>query len=729
MKKLYSVFICCAFYWNAIGQSEIPMPAIPQMRQLFHEKIDQSQNAILSMLGKNGVLRVSDDIDVNLQITQMLKVRVNNLQASIERDSTISENDKYIWLRSVNDLLSDFITAYKKQEIKGLDLGDLLEAYEQAMQAELKHQSIASIVEAHGLDVGNVLLSNSVFQKNNGLHQANDLLVLKTCERYPEKILPILSQHINNPFVDSLVTAVAHRNPEDVYNYAGAGNVFSYRIAAIKDPLVRSICKMAATSSGRFYFPFLDEIYHNKISIDSIAKIRDDDDAYYRLLVKTEIEYAGRRRRGDTPYVMNVLTEKLQSKAVEVYINEINALHDEKSEAVRFRRIENLTPQELYYLCVLGEEDIYTSSYMGVYARIFQRMKVQRSDSLLEMVNYDFYKKFIRMAAAYNELDDFLKKMDTQKSEQVMKSFVDGLDTKNSLEDAVDVADSYASINNPELKKLMINEVRVNLAKCNREDNRRGQTIYGLLNTIFDSKEEQGGAKDASASLGISTVYRMPIAELKDASGKIIIQQFFYGDKDGKNVFNSFLAAFSNAYWKTIVKPEWVEVRSTRGVPIVIYANKPLDETKDLDAHAQAHLAEYLDSLNIRPTVVIHRGHSYYVKSTISQLVPSAKVILLGSCGGYHSLNDVLNICPGAHIIASKQVGTGVVNITLIDMITETLRSGKDLDWPLLWKSLQPRFSGDYKEKFDDYVPPHKNLGAIFIMAYNKAMLTSKSKS
>ena len=26
------------------------------------------------------------------------------------------------------------------------------------------------------------------------------------------------------------------------------------------------------------------------------------------------------------------------------------------------------------------------------------------------------------------------------------------------------------------------------------------------------------------------------------------------------------------------------------------------------------------------------------------------------------------------------------------------------------------------KEKFDDYVPPYKNLGAIFIMAYNKAV-------
>ena len=100
----------------------------------------------------------------------------------------------------------------------------------------------------------------------------------------------------------------------------------------------------------------------------------------------------------------------------------------------------------------------------------------------------------------------------------------------------------------------------------------------------------------------------------------------------------------------------------------------------------------------------------------------SAKLVLLGSCGGYHSLNQVLSICPTAQIIASKQVGTGVVNITLIEAITETLRQGKDLNWPIMWQNLQSRFVGDTKEKFDDYVAPHKNLGAIFIMAYNKAM-------
>jgi len=44
----------------------------------------------------------------------------------------------------------------------------------------------------------------------------------------------------------------------------------------------------------------------------------------------------------------------------------------------------------------------------------------------------------------------------------------------------------------------------------------------------------------------------------------------------------------------------------------------------------------------------------------------------------------------------------------------------------LIWNNLSSRFKPDMKEKFDDYVPPHKNLGAIFIMAYEKEVLNDE---
>jgi hypothetical protein len=81
----------------------------------------------------------------------------------------------------------------------------------------------------------------------------------------------------------------------------------------------------------------------------------------------------------------------------------------------------------------------------------------------------------------------------------------------------------------------------------------------------------------------------------------------------------------------------------------------------------------------------------------------------------------VLKRTSQAQIISSKQVGTGVINQGLINKITDELRNGRDLNWVQLWKIFETQFKGEMKERFEDYIPPHKNLGAIFIMAYDKA--------
>jgi len=81
----------------------------------------------------------------------------------------------------------------------------------------------------------------------------------------------------------------------------------------------------------------------------------------------------------------------------------------------------------------------------------------------------------------------------------------------------------------------------------------------------------------------------------------------------------------------------------------------------------------------------------------------------------------VLSICPQAHIVSSKQTGSGLINLPLINGIVEKLRQGKDLDWPVMWETFRKQFtSGQTRELFDDYVPPYKNLGATFIMAYSR---------
>jgi hypothetical protein len=195
---------------------------------------------------------------------------------------------------------------------------------------------------------------------------------------------------------------------------------------------------------------------------------------------------------------------------------------------------------------------------------------------------------------------------------------------------------------------------------------------------------------------------------------------FFYGDKDGKYDFNGFLRQFATGGWKRTENKDWVEFSSVKGNPVSVFANKPLPEETGEDEKAQAALTEYLLDKGLEPTVVIHRGHSYYANYTIKHIQPSARIVFLGSCGGYHLIHNVLEHAPDAHIIASKQIGRSAINMPFIDIMNEKLLSGRDIEWTNFWKDF--RNVAGREPGFEDYIPPHKNLGAIFIKAYQSQM-------
>jgi hypothetical protein len=463
--------------------------------------------------------------------------------------------------------------------------------------------------------------------------------------------------------------------------------------------------------------------------------VKEDDFKYFRLMVKTRIDYAARLLPPlrDTAHEMKALTAMMASKAKQYFVREINALHDVSDSRVRFKRLEGLTPQELYYISVLSEDELYTSSYVsGVYPRIFERMANPRGDSLLMSVHGDFFRKFIKMAAGYNTLNNFLGTMGKENAATLMQSFVIGLEKPkpgDELEDAVDVADSYSSImdKDKEMAGFVLNQVRWSYEKNVRENNKRGIVIYNLLKILFQSADTTTKT-DLSAQLGIPSIYDQDYKGLVDDSGRVVQQVFFYGDedKDGQLSFINFMNMFrGRAEWRINEKnPEWVTITSTKGKPVWIFANRPLLGDDDPDDKAQNKLIAYLEERNLKPSVVIHRGHSYHLASTLKKLAPTAKIVVLGSCGGYNNLNEVLTICKDAHIISSKQVGTKVVNEPILQAINNNLVAGRNIDWISMWRDLTGKFRNDAaaKEKFDDYIPPYKNLGAIFIKAYRKAM-------
>lgn len=535
----------------------------------------------------------------------------------------------------------------------------------------------------------------------------------KIAKKHPEKLISKLPSVINQPYADHVITAAAQIMPGTILSYAKSKNQLNGLVRRNQDPLVKTIVQIADKAKNmQKLLPFVGAINRGEKDIKSLDILAENDDLYLQALVDLIVADEPMGRAGIENEI-NIRTMK--------YVREINALHD-ASDPVRFKCLQNFRDIDLYVIMIGGQDEIYTSSFTrGPFITMMKKMDKKSGTVLLEQLNYYHFRTFVRMTAGFSRLSNFLGTMNEDEKTALLKKFVSNLEEgdEDELEDAVDVADAYGSIKDEKLITFLKDEVTANYERVKNKNSQKGIIIYGLLATIFN-----GSNNTEIGDLPIPPITHIPVDQVKNDKGEIIEQMFFYGDSDGKTAYSAFMYSArlekrfkvdeSNKYWAKITS-----VNSDN--KLTIYANKPLTEPED--EVAQRALKSYMLENDINPTVIVHRGHSYFVPTTIEYISPDVKMIILGSCGGYHNLSAILNTAEDAHIISSKQTGTTVVNEIILRRFHSELLSKSDINWVTLWNDLDKDFakiSASDREYFADYVPPNKNLGAIFIKAYKR---------
>jgi hypothetical protein len=468
------------------------MPPIPTMRGLSHDYIIENEKALIS----------HPSIAQKLSLRDSIQFAVFENRKWIELNTALRDNEKYKWLRGFNNLLSEIQLGLKLNKIKPEEVTTCIRAFATAMHTSAKGLNMSAVIENENVSIGSILLSTGSFTDNIGYGASRDIIVLKNCQNNPEQILQILDkqgpQISSNRFADSILIAAAFKNAEMIYNYAAAPSALGKKIQSIHHPLVKWIGRLAFMKTGRYYFPFLDALYTGKMSIDTITPLipQDQSENYFRLLVHTRVQQVQRKKEGDKFVAEAALLSKLKSLVMELYVNDINGLHQTEAASIRFKKLNNLTPQELYYIAVLGADELYTSSFVsGIYPLIIQKLGTKTTSDLLSMVHQDYFKKFIALAANYNTLQNFLSHMPQDTSGYYMRIFVRDLDKAPTLEDAVDVADAFSSITDTSLQNLLLTEIRKNkysslyalldeLCTAFVEDNTTNNTSHTLLNNV-----------------------------------------------------------------------------------------------------------------------------------------------------------------------------------------------------------------------------------------------------
>lgn len=693
---------------------------IPMQRRIWHEnKIDKAQERADLLDGiKDQVINLFGDERSTTILTQAIIHDVDNLQIMIENlpfpdiqkgDNTEMQS-KIRYLNALNELLRKFLAdnrvdpIFYKRLVQNFRELVIARHENRLMEYVRKHADIYTITNEDLLE---------------GHPDAVSYVYTEMGKKEPVLMIRRLSQFAKYPYADVTIAEAAKIVPNEVYSYASSSNyILSSAVRRSKDPLVQTIVRIAQESKSPLKaMAFLSDIYNKRMTIAEVDQITADHDLFYKNLVRLKLQ--------NEDLGSSTLSSELQYRSLK-YVRDMNDLHDEK-DPIRFKCIEGFSPEELYFIMVYGQDEIYTSSFLGTFKRMLERMDTtMTTDKLLEKLHYDKFRTFIRMCAGYNTLNRFLERMNPESRTVLMKKFIANLDKgkEDDLEDAVDVADAFGSISDPELANFLQREVTENYELAYRNKSLKGMRVYALLATLFNglkASDNQEALRKQSEVLDLPPINLVPYQNLVNDSGVVYQQFFFYGDEDGKSSFNNFLGNFKDGKWKKVDNKYWTTLYSLTGKKVVIYANLPLTEPEDEEAQKQ--LSTFLAANNIVPTIIVHRGHSYHLPVTLENLNRNTRIVMLGSCGGYHNLGTVLDYSPDAHIISSKQVGAMNVNEPIVKAINTMLLEGKDVDWISMWKNLDNYFTTKlptYKSTFNDYVPPHKNLGAIFIKAYRK---------
>jgi hypothetical protein len=659
------------------------------------------------------------DNNIKKEIQKFLSADIDKIQSNLAHLATAKAAKRAKGIRSIGYFLKEINTRLEDPEFNEFKIPEIIKKYKQTLTALMNSEPFEKQFKGVGWRTSQ-MLANAFWQFDENKIMA-DISAYKRVVKTPDYIFSFLESKTGFNYADSLIVFVAKNYPQQLIAYLQRNNnAVTEMIRKNDNRFVQGLITVSSNNMASELAPFAEQIVNNELTIDEILDKRKKVTEYYQLLVDKIMSNETKKENGNDPQFQKALRNSLSDKALSFYIKKINDLHN-SPDGVRFQSVQDLRPQDIYYIIVSADEEMYTSSYLGLYKRLMAFFGKQSADSLFALVHDDKFRKFMRVAATYNTLPDFLHRMSSDKSRNLVHLFISDIDDDDADEavaDATDIADAFISLSkDEELNGYVKEELSNGLRNARRNNLYQGTRLYTILEQVYGLVNNQQAEGDLSEN------YKsIPVSALKDRNGNIAELVLFYGDDDGKNSYKSFMGLFrDNSKWKVESNESWTTISSLQGKSLKIYANLPLDNDDEKDISAQQALVDYLKQQNIEPSILIHRGHSYHLANTLKYLQPYTKIAVLGSCGGYKNMKKIMDINPNVHIVASKQVGSMAVNDPLLNHLNEYVLTDKNIDWVGFWSEMNDTFKKESaaSKLFEEYVPPYKNVSGFVVKLYN----------
>jgi hypothetical protein len=526
----------------------------------------------------------------------------------------------------------------------------------------------------------------------------------------PDELLKNVDKFKSKFFATSIIEQASLNAPVSAKKYLfNPDHLVSKYLKSSTNPTIKEMLVLNEQSSFRTKpYLLIDDIANGKISIKQAVELSTSTNLLFKELCKI----ASRKS-----YLGKYSIDKEMSYYALRFIRDVNDKISQP-DAIRFATFDNISFEELYMITVYGREEVFSSTFNGIFTRFEKHIQSQNSlfvDSLIELPNFNI---FLALSANNNKISKLFTYFSTSQKRRVIENFVKGLDDKDgSFKNAVMVSETVANITDSEIMKLLQENIKKEYQRCEQLSQPTCMVVFGLLAGLVKDK----AIIEREWFLEMSQKY--PAAELTTLKKKVVMpneilveRMYFFDDEDGRDSYISFLNLFkSKQGWRVEDNYNYARVYTVEGEPIEIFANKPMFEES-----GEASINKVFFDRQIYPTVAIHRGHSFHTERTLERISSNTKLLFIGSCGGFYKASIGLKNAPETHIIATKQIGTKGINDPIIFSFNEQLRLGKDLQWPQFWAQMRTQL-GSYS-LFYDYVPPHKNIESLFQNAYYKTL-------
>ena len=517
---------------------------------------------------------------------------------------------------------------------------------------------------------------------------------------------------------DSLLYALANGAPNILARKLADNDTFYTGLVNKSSSMtVKAISRLTMDDLYERTLPFSLAIFENSINIDSIKKLTLVPQDYYHAFVKEAIRLHISTDPEVHAFLKQPIADLNKKIANHYFIKQINDLH-ESPDNVRFVSINTLPLSDLYFLLVAGKNELviggsdalYTSSFLYVFKKFLKDADKEGLDNFFDDIGYYEFDGFISNISDYGLVDELVNNLSEEKVARLFGKFLAGLPNKQLTDNEIilnsmTMAEVLYEIRHHEgIKNYLVGEIDRIQKQPRMQNYFMYQRMYGGFKDILFNKDEY----TSDNSYDILQVKRL------QKQDNIVQACFYYDDDDASSSFASSTASYNGKQWDKKDLGNYIVLSSRTGNKMRVYMNKP--NTKQGSDSSQNEMLKAIEQDGYEITSFIHRGHSYHLMQSLRKMTTSSQFVFLGSCGGYSQVLKVFELNPDVNIIATRSVGSKLINDPLLERINTDMVNNRDINWDILWKEFNIKFqSKQTKDLFSAYIPPNKYIGVKFI--------------